>query len=137
MLYPRGTIVTPQSFSCASTSEATYLSPNPRRFALTRLWCTASPDDRGHGQRFGEVRVVAKILHRVGQRELEAREVAVVLEHLAQDHLEDAGVDRAGRNDLVQLRSDRPDLAAAAHASAVAVAIACAMKLLMSFRMMP
>ncbi len=31
------------SFSCASISDATYLSPNPSRFALMRLWCTASP----------------------------------------------------------------------------------------------
>ena len=40
---PRGTILTPFSFSCASISDATYLSPKPIRFALTRLWCTASP----------------------------------------------------------------------------------------------
>jgi hypothetical protein len=33
----------PLSFSCASRSEATYLSPKPMRLALTRLWCTASP----------------------------------------------------------------------------------------------
>ena len=47
--YARGTIATPASFSCASTSEATYLSPNPSRFAVTRLWCTASPTMHGTG----------------------------------------------------------------------------------------
>ena len=33
----RGTIFTPASFSCASISDATYLSPKPSRFAVTRL----------------------------------------------------------------------------------------------------
>jgi len=47
--YARGTIFTPASFSCASISDATYLSPNPRRFAVTRLWCTASPTMHGTG----------------------------------------------------------------------------------------
>ena len=39
----RGTIDTPVSFSCASISDGTYLSPKPSAFAVTRLWCTASP----------------------------------------------------------------------------------------------
>ncbi len=42
-LQPRGTMVTPASFSCASISDAMYLSPNPSRFALTSVWWTASP----------------------------------------------------------------------------------------------
>ena len=33
----RGTIDTPASFSCASIREATYLSPKPSAFAVTRL----------------------------------------------------------------------------------------------------
>ena len=45
----RGTIETPASFSCASISEGTYFSPNPSRFAITRLWCTASPMIAGTG----------------------------------------------------------------------------------------
>ena len=42
-------VVTPANFSCASTSDATYLSPKPSRLALTRLWCTASPTIAGTG----------------------------------------------------------------------------------------
>ena len=40
---------------------------------------------------------------RIDERELEAGEIAVALEHLAHDHLENAGVDGAGGNHLVQL----------------------------------
>src|SRR5437764_1963971 len=43
-------------------------------------------DDCRHRQRFGEVRVVAQVLHRVDERELEAGHVA--LEHPADHHLE-------------------------------------------------
>ncbi len=132
----RGTMVTPASFSCASISDAMYLSPNPSRFALTSVWWTASPTIADDRQRFGEVRVIAKILHRVDQRELEPRKVAR-FQHLARHHLEDAGVDRAGGNDLVQLRDETPAFAAVASASAVAVAIDIAMKLLMSFSVCP
>src|SRR6266581_6670726 len=48
-------------------------------------------DEGGRRQRFGEVRVVAQVLHRVDQRELEAGEIA--LEHLSRGELEDPGVD--------------------------------------------
>ncbi len=41
------TIFTPVSFSCASISEGTYLSPKPSALAATRLWCTASPITEG------------------------------------------------------------------------------------------
>ena len=60
-------------------------------------------DDAAHRQRLGEMRVVAQILHRVDERELESGQVAVVVEHLAHDHLEDARVHGAGRDDLVHL----------------------------------
>ena len=49
------------------------------------------------------MRVVAEVLHRVDERELEAGQIAVALEHLAHHHLEDAGVDGAGGDHLVQL----------------------------------
>ena len=39
----RRTIDRPVSFSCASISDGTYLSPKPSALAVTRLWCTASP----------------------------------------------------------------------------------------------
>ena len=42
-MWPPQRIVTPASFSCASISDGTYLSPSPIRLALTRRWCTASP----------------------------------------------------------------------------------------------
>ena len=34
---------TPVSFCCASISDGTNLSPKPSVFAMTRLWCVASP----------------------------------------------------------------------------------------------
>jgi hypothetical protein len=39
----RGTIFTCASFSCASTSEGTSLSPKPSAHASTSDWCVASP----------------------------------------------------------------------------------------------
>ena len=87
---PLGTIETPLSFSCASISDGTNLSPKPISVAFTRLWCTASPTMDDDRQRLGEVRVVAQVLRRIRDRELHAGQVALVLEHLAHDHLEDA-----------------------------------------------
>jgi len=52
-------------------------------------------------QRFGEVRVVAQVLHRVDQRELEPGQVAAV-EHLADHHLEQAGIHCARRYHFMQ-----------------------------------
>ena len=87
--------------SWASNNEAMNLSPKPRLAAWTKLWCAASATKLGTGSDFGEMGVVAQVLLRVGDRELEAAEIA--LEHLAEHHLEDAGVDAAGRDHLVQL----------------------------------
>src|SRR5204863_9054104 len=47
-VYCRTMLMLP-SFSCASTSDAMYLSPKPSRLALTMLWCTASPTIAGEG----------------------------------------------------------------------------------------